>query len=253
MRERIEQRVLGALRLVDRVSQVPLQRALTVRAEGGRLVRNAGGLYVITAANGLEAHSAAFTQPPATPAPGSVNLSVVVSDPQMRYLPRLLNIRLPRDADPASAGQPDSLFTPRQAQMYPASTATIATNWSAVRASVTRAGEALAGCLLRVVDEAEGGVLASGISDERGEALVVVPGVPITKFAGDDDEEEGEEGDDPPVMITTLAVRLEASAGDGSWPVDPDLLEQNHAANIAQSRQLTLKTGRVETVAINLT
>ncbi len=255
MRERIDQRVLGALRLVDRVSQVPVRRAMKVSATNASMVRNASGLYVITGAPALASHSREFQQPPTTPAPGSVALSITVEDPQVRYLPRLLRLDLPRDAAPANAGNPDSLFHPLAVLMYPASTASVATNWSSIRVSVTSTGgAAVAGCLLRVVDEAEGKVLASGLSDERGEALVIVPGVPITKFADDGDEgDEDDDDDTPPVMITTLPVRLEVSAGATSWPLDPDLLEQNHAANIKKSKLLTLKTGRMETVAINLT
>jgi hypothetical protein len=118
---------------------------------------------------------------------------------------------------------------------------------------------------LRVVDDSEGEVLSSGISDERGEALVIVPGVPITKFADDEDEDDGgpdngnglddeeDDGEEPPVMVTTLPVRLEVSLdATGNWPVDPDVLEQQHAANLQQSVALTLKTGRTETVAIDL-
>lgn len=250
--EQVDQRVLGALRLVDRVNQVPVQRAMKISSNSASLVRNASGLYVITAAAGLASHSGAFQQPPATPASGSVSVSITVEDPQARYLPRLLRMNLPRDADPANAANRNSLFRPQEAVMYPASTASVVGNWSAIRVSVRRDDAPVAGCLLRVIDEAEGGVRASGISDQRGEALVIVPGVPVTKFAGDEDE-EGDDDDDPPVMITTLPVRLEASAGATLWPVDPDVLEQNHAANLQQSVPLTLKTGRMETVAINLT
>lgn len=252
MMEQVDQRVLGALRLVDRVSQVPVQRTMKISSNSASLVRNASGLYVITEAAGLASHVGEFQQPPATPVPGSVSVSITVEDPQARYLPRLLRMNLPRDAAPANVDNLDSLFRPQEAAMYPASTASIVGNWSAIRASVQRNDAPVAGCLLRVIDETEAVVRASGISDERGEALVIVPGVPITKFAGDEDEGTDDD-DDPLVMITTLPVRLEASAGGSSWPVDPDVLEQNHTTNLQKSMPLTLKTGRMETVVITLT
>lgn len=265
MMERVEQRVLGALRLVDHVTQVPVERPLTVDAGNARLQRNRSGLYVIAEADGLASHSAAFQTPSNTPTLATIPVSIDVTDPKGRYLPRRITVQLPRDPDPTHADMLASLFRPVEATLYPASTATVANNWSTIRVTLTQDSMSAPGALLRVIDEAEGDVLASGISDERGEALVIVPGVPITKFANDEDVDDGGPGNgnghghddddgEPPVMVTTLPVRLEISLGvTTTWPVDPDVLEQNHAANLQESVSLTLKTGRMEKVAINLT
>lgn len=271
MLERIEQRVLGALRLTDRVTGVPLTRPMRLSADNAALVRNASGCYVVTAARGLELHTAAFLQPPATPALGSIACTFTIHDPQQRYLPRIITLRLPRDPDPAHAENADSLFRPLDVAMYPAATAPIFQNWSTIRAAVTqgpdpRTAPPLRGALLLVIDEADGTRLASGISDERGEALVIVPGVPVTKFADEGDGDGGGGGgggggghghgggDEPPVVVNTLPVRLEISLGPGAvWPVNPDVLEANHEANRRLSMPLTLSTGRMERVIINLT
>ena len=48
--ERLEWRVLGALRLVDGVTGMPLRAAdgmVQVEADGARIVRNRSGLFVI--------------------------------------------------------------------------------------------------------------------------------------------------------------------------------------------------------------
>ena len=252
--ERIEQRVLGALRLIDRVSQTPLTRAMHLTSTNAALVRNMRGYYVVTHAVGLEAHTAVFQQPPAIPVQGANSYTFEINDLQKRYLPRLVTLRLPRDPNPANIANANSLFRPIDVAMYPASTAALSHNWSTLRASVTQGPDhlPLRGALLQVIATADNSLLASGISDARGEALVIVPGVPITKFA--DTGDEGGGGGEPPVVVNTLPVRLELSLGTTtSWPVNPDDLEQNHTANRRMTMDLTLSTGRMEKVTINLT
>lgn len=278
--ERVEQRVLGALRLVDHATQAPLASAMRLHAEGVGLVRNRRGLYVITHADGLEAHTEAFLEPPGTPPLEDNAYTLTIEDPQRRYLPRIAVLRLPRDPDPDNAGNADSLFTPQDIAMYPASTAALSPNWSTVRVSVTEGPDPQTappqrGALIRIIDAADDSVLASGLSDERGEALVIVPGVPVTRFADEDDGPGGgppgggppgggppgggppgggPPGGDTPVLVNTLAVRLELSLAPGTaWPVNPDLLEQDHETHRRVSMELALATGRMERVAINLT
>jgi hypothetical protein len=263
MMEGIEQRVLGALRLIDGVTRVPLTRPLVVDADRLAFTRNAGGWYVVTGARGLERHTAAFNHPPAAPALASKSYTVAIHDPQNRYLPRIVVVRLPRDPDPAHSGDADSLFRPVDVAMYPAATAVISHNWSTIRAAVIRGAAPRTapparGALLMVFDAADGTRLAGGIADERGEALVIIPGVPVTRFAGEDDDNGGHGGghggNDPPVVVNTLPVRLEVSLTPGAgWPVNPDELEQNHAANRRLTMPLALRTGRMEKVVVNIT
>jgi len=253
--ERVEQRVLGALQLVDSVTQTPVRRALKVASDSATLVRNRRGWYVITRARGLEDHSEAFLQPPAVPAIAANEYRFEISDPHKRYLPRMLRLRLPRDPDPAHVGNDNSLFTPRDVAMYPAGTASLSHNWSSIRVSVSRADDSpVAGALIRIIDIEDDSVLASGISDERGEALVIVPGVPVTQFAGEEERGGGHDDDALPVVVNTLPVRLELSVGAATpWPVDPDLLQQQHVANRRVTMDLTLSTGRMERAVIQLT
>jgi len=256
--ERVEQRVLGALQMVDRVTQTALKRPMQLVAVNASVVRNTRGYYVVTDAAGLAAHVEAFEQPPAGPALESITYSFEVNDPQKRFLPRLAALKLPRDPDPANIANANSLFRPQDVAMYPAATAPLSHNWSTIRASVSQNGVEVRGALLQVINAADDTVLASGISDERGEALVIVAGVPVTKFADDGDGpgHGGGGGHDaePPVVVNTLPVRLELSLDAANpWPVNPDVLEQNHAENRRMSRDLTLSTGKMERVTINLT
>ena len=123
----LERRILGALRFVHGVSGAPLARVLVLRAPGVAWQRNRQGEYLITAVPGLSEHTTAFLAPPATPPIGSVSVTVDVVDPLGEFLPRRVQLRLPRDPDPARADQPDSLFRALTVALFPAPAAKIMT------------------------------------------------------------------------------------------------------------------------------
>lgn len=253
MAEQVDRRVLGAVRAVDRATGRIVSARLSVTAPGVRFVRNRSNLYVVFAAPGLDAHTWAFERPPRHPRLRTVLATASITDPTGRYLPRTFALRLPRDPAPQRRGEPDSLFTPVEVALYPAAAAPIGNNWSTVRARIATAVGAAPGALLRVVRPGDGTVLGSGIADRRGEALVVVPGVPITNFS--EEEADGEDGGDAeaPVVVSEVPARLEVSLRAGAtWPVDPDELEQDHAAALRATRDITLRTGRTERVSVEL-
>jgi hypothetical protein len=205
--ERAERRVLGALRCVDATTGAALHRPLRVQAPAGaRVQRNRSGLLVIHEWLPLAQHTAAFAAAPLDVAVGSLALMLTVSDPQGDYLPRLVRVALPRDADPANADQPGSLFRPLTVPMYPSATGRVGANWACIGVNVFEAGsgDALGGVLLRVV--VAGAVRALGLSDWRGEALVPVAGVPVTTWST-------QPGD---VIVTQIPAELQAVADPAS-------------------------------------
>lgn len=223
--ERIEDRVLCALRCVDAATGAAIPRALDVRplaTPAPRLLRNRSGLFVVSSWQPLADHAAAFAAPPAAPAPGTVPLVLAISDPLGHYLPRLARVPLPRDPDPAAA---DGLFVPVDVPMFAAAAAPVGTNWALVRTSLrTPGGEALGGALLRV--RRNGQVLARGLSDWRGEALVPVVGVPVTTFS----EEEGA------VVASEIEVALEAAFDPATGTRTP--LDRVHAGRAPETLPL---------------
>lgn len=254
--ERVESRVLGAVRCVDAVTRTQVAGPLQLAAPGAQLRRNRSGLHVIVRADALAAHESAFALPPADPAIGSVALTLSVHDPLGRYLPRSARIRLPRDPVP---GAPDGLAQPIELPLYPAAGLPTGANWSLLRASVreTATGDALGGALLRVRSGTR--VLARGLSDWRGEALVCVPGVPVTTWS-----------DDPgAVVVTELAAELDwifdpaagrrtplAAVQAGRAPaalplVDPDALEADALLPRA-TRAVALAAGRPLSLSLAL-
>ena len=264
MVDRIDNRYLGALRCIDRATGATLTRMLHVEADNARFFRNRSSLYVIASAPGLASYTGQFINAPDTPVQGAVLVNAQISDPLDEYLPRRVEIALPRDADPENRTQADSLFQPMPVALYPAPNADLRINWSTVRVALVRDQEGndqpVTGALLRVIRNEDGEVLSSGLSDPRGEALIIVPGVPITQFADDEDEDDEDDDDDDeaasesPVVVSETAATLEVSVASGSdWPVDPDELELNHATNLVASENLTLRTGRMEKLTIRLT
>jgi hypothetical protein len=180
--ERVESRIVGAIRFVDTVTRTPIPNdGFQVTAQGVRFLRNRSGLRVIYQAPGFDAYAASFESPPLAPAVGSVNLVIAISDPAQFYLPRSMRITLPRDSDSAAFAAATSLFQPIDVLMFPAPAAAVAVNWAVLRVGVLGGnGDHLGGALLRVLRN--GSELGSGLTDWRGEALVPVAGVPVTTF-----------------------------------------------------------------------
>ncbi|MGH6902757.1 MAG: hypothetical protein ACREIR_08455, partial [Geminicoccaceae bacterium] len=166
--ERLDRRVLGAVRLIDGVTGRPIARPLTVAADGSRFLRNREGLYVIREAPGLAAHLSQFDQPPAAPAPGTAAIERLrIEDPLGQYLPRLARVPLPRAPVPA-AGEPD-LFEPEDVTMLPAPSTSPRLDWGGWRARVERSddGSPVRGALVALdwVGATGTGFRARGLSD----------------------------------------------------------------------------------------
>lgn len=241
--ELVETRVLGALRFTDSVTAVPIDAPLDVSAPGVRWLRNQRSCWIVAAAPGLEAHEAAFAQPPASPALGSVNVRFEVSDPGGRWLPRLGSVALPRDPAPAQSNQPQSLFAVTEVALYPAPAAPTQRGWAVVRGSVagTTPGTTLPGALVRVVRDSDGVRIGAGMSDARGEALIAVEGIPSTALG---------EGDGP-VVATEIAVRLEVISDPGAGDIpDPDALEARRADLLVRQTTARLASGKVLTMSL---
>ncbi len=257
--ERTDTRVLGALRCVDAATGAQADAPLRVQIAGARVRRNRSGLFVIVQATGLEDHEGRFDAPPATPALGSVAFTARIEDPSGRYLPRLAALALPRDPDPSRATLAGSLFRPVEVRMHPAAVAPLGANWAALRITArSGAGEALGGALVAVRSGST--VLARGLSDWRGEALVPVPGVPVTTWSEDPSA----------VVISEIPVSVElvfdpatgtrvpaADAAAGRAPaalpvVDPDALEANRVTLPSAVQAVSVAAGRAQSLSFLL-
>jgi hypothetical protein len=225
--EALDYRVLGAVRFIDAGTGQQVDRPLEVEAPGVRWIRNRRNLYIVADAPGLSELTAAFEYPDPAPDIDPVTVAATVRDPAARYLARSFSFDLPRDADPANADDAASLFQPVAVLLYPSPTASAVAGWAALRAKVAdeASGAPVEGALIRVVkpgaDPADDKVLARGLSDERGEAFVPIPGIPLMTWS---DEESA-------VLANSVNLRIEAYADpEAPRPVDPDALEDDRAA-----------------------
>lgn len=255
MLDRLERRVLGAIQLIDATTGRPLHRPLSVSAEGVRFLVNRAQLYVISQAPGLAAHSTAFAQPPVAPPLGAQAIEVTIDDPLGEYLPRHAMIPLPRGAAPAE-GEPD-LFAPEAVAVLPSPNAALRQNWSGVRLSLRLVDQRpVPGALInlrRNDPDGDDTLVASGLSDERGEALVILPGLPVSRSAGavepGADPTPGEGEVTTPETPVTLEIVVDP---DLPWPVDPTRLMANRTQwrRAVEDGTVDLATGRV--VHLNL-
>lgn len=222
--EHITRRLVAALRFVDAATAAPIITPLTLQAPGMQWFRKPGGDYIVLRAAGNF-------------------LEYTVSDPTSYYLPRRQRIALPRDPNPDNAEQSDSIFQPAVLALYPSPTARPAPGAAALRTTVVNQNQQpLPGALVRVERASDNTLLGRGLTAwqgrTRGEALVVVAGLPITTWGDEND-------DDAPVLIREIAVTAQAIVDPAFDPAggqlpDPDDLE---------ARRNTLPTA---TVAIQL-
>jgi hypothetical protein len=253
--DRLDSRVLAAVRFVDVTTGAPLLGNLNVSADGVAGVRNRSGLFVITHVDGFEDYEASFTAPPPPPPPpspplGFVTVSLTASDPLGRYLPRVAHIALPRDPDPAGAAAPASLFQPIEVALYPSPTAASDPGWALVRASVRRKGngatDGLPGAFLRVVSAADAtNVLARGFADGRGEAFVPIAGLPAVVWGATADS---------PVLARQLDAVIDAyfDPAAGAGPSDPEGMEASRATLPTASAAISLSSGREISVLLEI-
>jgi hypothetical protein len=240
--ERVESRVLAGIRFVDAASSISIDYGLRLDvAAGTEISRNRSGLYVLRRHPPLAAHTDAFLQPPAAPAIGSMALPLTVHDPAGVYVSRSVTLRLPRDPDPANSGEDNSLFRPIDVLMYRSPAAPLGGNWAALRISLreTTTGDALGGALIRVFSN--GQLIARGLTDWRGEALVPVVGIPITTWSDDDDA----------VIVNDIQATVQAmfdAANGGVRVAAADLNAGRRPANLPAANVELIEAGAAPAV-----
>lgn len=247
MRELLERRVLGAIRWRDAVSDNVINLPLEVSSGTATFTRNLSGLFVITAANGLEKYTATFdlnslAAPDAKP-DESIAVTGVVRDPSGRYLPRSFTVKLPRPATKTVAQSVAPLLTPLDISLLPAPQAQMRIGCASVRVTVrTAAGSALPNMLVQILASGDNRILGRGMSDPRGEALVAIPRLPLVAA-----------GLTPGQLATTTTeakAKFIFPPADGKTPVDWNALELNPPGKvITDGTVLALKAG--ETISLN--
>src|SRR5437764_5671762 len=175
----LDRRVLALLTFTDAMGADVLS-PVSVVADGIKLFAKRPGAVVIAEAPGFEIYSAAFDPLPAAPAVGSVTLQLDIrpSDPALGV--RRAALVLPRDPDPTHADQPGSLFRPIEIALLSTPMAEPTGLAAALSVTVRRADDnrRVEGPLVRLRPEG-GRPEAHAMTDAAGDALLLVPGVPL--------------------------------------------------------------------------
>lgn len=149
-----------------------------------RIIAKQQGRWAILEALGLDSHSSSFSSPPNSPALRSVAVPLLVTPNQSHVLPRKVTILLPRSSAPGQIGSGNSIHDAVPATLFPSASSPIAATTAAVRVSVRKRtdGRRVAGALVRVKAD-NSPLIAHGITDNQGEALVLFPQFPMS-FTG---------------------------------------------------------------------
>jgi len=188
--ERLDSRALAAVRFLDGETAQPVTGPLLVSGDGVRVVRNRSSLYALTEAPGFADYTSRFEAPPES-APAPVSLPLTVIDPSGRHLPRSFSLELPRDASKEPEHPHLSVFTPVDVRLYLSPTARPAPGSAVVRLSLRDDQDApLAHRVIRLQATVpdKPAIEGLGLSDERGEVLLLVPRIPIIRWGQDEGE-----------------------------------------------------------------
>ncbi|MEP7306021.1 MAG: hypothetical protein ABJA98_10935 [Acidobacteriota bacterium] len=234
----VDRRVLGAFRCVDAFSR---QSVLDPLAVGGRALdirRNASGVFVVFQALGLRDLTLQFN--PTAPWPSARAFEVTIVPAGARYFARRAQLSLPRKPTPVN--DPDSSMRPQDVTLFPGPAAVLGFNWAVVRVSVTK-GVSRIGvpwAMLRLTRDSDAAVLATGMSDRQGEAVLAVPGIGQSASVSD-------EGD---VMTTTVAATVTAYVDpdnfirSDTWLPDPDDVLNDLDNPVLKTLTQAVKIGR---------
>jgi hypothetical protein len=185
MKETLDRRALCAIQWRDAATLSKIDAPLTIRFPGAKWVRSLSGLTVLMSAPGLESYASMFdlSEPssPKTPSPNSVTVQGEVSDPSGCYLPRRFDITLPRNVERSKSDEADSVFDPVSIDLLPGPCIRVPPGWTQLRVTTfqKQTGERMPHVLVRVRAKvgmpANEKVVARGMSDLRGEAVVILP------------------------------------------------------------------------------
>ena len=198
--KQVDRRVLGGFLFANAVTGASVTDPLAVSNTDLQLRVNRSGVYAIFDAPGFDNLTTEFDLQGDWPATGQ-SFEVTVEDPSLRYLDRRAKVQAPQSIA--------TLTTPQKVFLYPSPSGEVEPNWAIVRATVTgTSGSGLPWAIVQII-KSDKTVIATGMTDARGEALLAVAGLGLQVSA------------DAAGTVTeiTIAVAIQA------W-FDPSTLQQ---------------------------
>lgn len=260
--EYLDRRALASLVFVDAAGRF-VTTPVTITAPGVRLLVKRPGEVAVMNAPGFQAYADAFSAPPATPAVGSVAVALDLRPADPSHGPRRFVLALPRDPDPAHGTDPASVFRSVEVPLLPGTPASVTGLLAALRVNVRRSadGVPIEGALVRLRPEG-GRPQARALTDPAGDALLLVPGVPLSS-PGPGGTVRPDIAADLDAVIDPNLVRFNPDAGlDDARAaaaarlnnlIDPDDLETRLAAGATAPASVRIAAGQTRTATISWT
>jgi hypothetical protein len=255
LNENVDRRILGAFICIDAITGSSVVPAVPVTPPPQWTVRpNHSGTYVIFDGPGFEKQSDDF--PLSTTWPPSVQFEVSLQDPSLYYLPRRAQVSapLPVPTIPPIPATPN-VFVAQQVKLYPSPAAPYGPNWATIHASVTKSGsnpvQGLPWAVLRVVQQSNNTILATGVTAPNGEALLAVIGLTVTANTGSGGA----------VTVSTVDATVTAYFDPSNltqpsdWIPDPDDILNNltNTSLVSSSQPVQLGSGMELSMSFSLT
>jgi len=253
----LDRRILAAIDFMDVLGRPVTSPVKVVAPEGVRTFVKRPGALIVTEAPGLAAHSAAFDLPPSAPPAGSVRLAIDLIPADRSLAARRFELRLPRDS---GVNAQASIFRPVQVVFLPTPAAPVGGLTAALRVGVTRSDDnrLVEGALVRLRPSG-GHPQAVALTDAGGEALLLVPAIPIAN-PGPGAVMVNDIAADLDAIVDPALARFHAAADVMaarraaerriSGFIDPDDLETRLAAAATASQIVRIAAGRTRSAAI---
>jgi hypothetical protein len=246
MMENVDRRILGAFRCLDPVLQITIAEGMTVESAALDIRRSGSGFYVVFDASGMHLLTTQFevtgSWPPAS------SFEVFVRPASTQYLPRRVQVKVPRKLAPMS--DPQSVMVPQDVPVYRAPAAPTSPNWAVIRASVSQAnsGGGLPWAVLQVTNDSDHSILANAVTDSRGEALIAVPGIGVTA------NPSGGGAVLNATISATATAYFDPAVKDrpADWIPDPDDILNNTANPALKTAAQSVSLGRGTSTSLNL-
>jgi hypothetical protein len=259
--ELLDRRALALLTFVDALGN-EVTSPVSVAGEGVRFFAKRPGALVITDAPGFAGYAAAFDPLPAVAAT-TIQLDLRPADPALS--PRRFGLALPRDPDPDPARTilPGSLFQPVQVTLLPTPLSELRGMTAAFSVNVRRATDnaRVEGALVRLRPEG-GRPEAHAMTDAAGDALLLVPGVPLSSpgagaVVRPDIAADLDAVVDPALALfhadADLAAARDAARRRMQGFIDPDDLATRLGAAATPAQTVRIQAGRTRTATISWT
>jgi hypothetical protein len=254
--ENVDHRVLGGFQCVDAITNQSIVGPLRVSSTELSIRPNRSGVYAVWDGPNLRKYTS-FIPPAPWPAPSP--FEIAIEDPSLFYLPRRGNIQVPQPlpGTPALAAPPYTVsssqsivYGPQLVTLYRGPAACVEPNWAVVRASVVSSATPsvrLRWAVLQV--SVSGSVLATGVADQNGEALLAVPGLGLQVSSSPGG----------PVTEITTAATVQAwfdptiLSQPPGWVPNPDNILQNLSSSSWKTASAAIQFGPGQEVLVPLT